>query len=137
MHSTFICNRIMGLLQLYCYLMHCAYLSTRWSNYPAICCLAERERRIKDCLPRIGISSCDELLGDRVLQVLVWIVGVICLLTNALVIWWRIREHKVDIIINIINIIIVILTTTVTIIIITTVTTIIIVIIVIITISST
>ena len=110
--------------------MHCAHLSTRWSNYPAICCVAERERRIKDCLPRIGISSCDELLGDRVLQVLVGLVGVICLLTNALVIWWRIKEHKVGIIINII---IVIFTTAITliIIIISTVTIIIVVIIII------
>ena len=96
-------------------MMRCVHLSTRWSSYPAICCVAERERRIEDCIPRIGIASCDELLGDRVLQVLVWVVGVTCLLTNALVIWWRIKEHKVDIIINIINIIVVIFTTTVTI----------------------
>ena len=56
------------------------------SNFGNVCCVAERERRIDECLPRIGISSCDEFLGDRVLQVLVWVVGVICLLTNALVI---------------------------------------------------
>ena len=52
-------------------------------------------------------------LVTEVLQVLVWVVGIICLLTNSLVIWWRIKEHKVDLIINTINIIIVIFTTTI------------------------
>ena len=70
----------------------------RWSNNPALCCLAEKERPIDECVPHIGISSCHELIGDQFLEVVIWIVGVLCLLSNAMVIWWRIKEHKVQII---------------------------------------
>ncbi len=68
---------------------------TRMSDNTAICCLAEREHNLTECHPQIGISSCDELISDHVLRVSIWIVGASCLLCNAFVVIWRIKEHKV------------------------------------------
>ena len=70
-------------------------LCGRWSDNPGLCCLAAKELNLTQCLPQIGISSCEDLIRDKELQVLIWIVAAACLLFNVFVVGWRIMEGKV------------------------------------------
>ena len=69
-------------------------MCARWSDNPGLCCLAKEELNLTECFPQVGISSCDHLISDEELQVIIWIVAASCVLFNAVVAWWRITEHK-------------------------------------------
>jgi len=71
-------------------------LCVSWGDIPALCCLAERELNLTECLPAVGISSCGDLIADQVLQVLIWIVAALCVVFNVLVAIWRVNENKVQ-----------------------------------------
>ena len=102
-------QNVKGHSGLYTIMLSCSYLKTctrdihmklflfciRWSDSTAICCIAKRELDIKECLPDVGISSCEDLIRDQTLRVCIWIVGASCLLFNAVVVKWRLKEHKV------------------------------------------
>ena len=59
-----------------------------------MCCHAEKSRPNLLCTSRLvsDVSSCDELLKNKVLMYCIWLLGVMAILGNLVVIFWRIIE---------------------------------------------
>lgn len=59
-----------------------------------ICCLAQFVNRSVICSPVDAISSCDQLIADDTLKVLIWIQAFVTAIGNTVVIILRVKEYK-------------------------------------------
>ena len=54
------------------------------------CCLAQF---VSDCQPAPDeFSSCEDLMSNHVLRISIWVLGVVSLVGNGVVIFWRMRD---------------------------------------------
>ncbi|XP_064640008.1 G-protein coupled receptor GRL101-like [Lineus longissimus] len=57
-----------------------------------LCCAAERA---VNCTPKGGVfSSCDDLMANDTLRYSIWVLGIMALLGNLFVLFWRLLHHK-------------------------------------------
>ncbi|EDO34405.1 predicted protein, partial [Nematostella vectensis] len=60
-----------------------------------LCCYAEKAISGLECVsPRDGFSSCDDLMKNKGLQVAVWVLGLMALIGNVFVIFWRVTDGQ-------------------------------------------
>ena len=75
------------------YDMFFPWSSLRMTDEFQFCCLAPPG--ISTCLPEPDeFSSCEDLMSNYVLRVSIWVLGMVSLVGNTLVIYWRIRDAR-------------------------------------------
>ena len=65
-------------------------VSFRHTDEFQFCCLAQF---VDECNPPPNeFSSCEDLMSNHVLRISIWVLGVISLVGNGVVIFWRARD---------------------------------------------